>query len=169
MKHLVAFSIFLCGFIVVQAQPKDLSWFLQQARVNSPLIKDYRNQVLVNQLDSERIKATYRPQVNANSTNFYAPVIGGYGYDAAITNGGQLSALVGVNQQLVSRKYLGAQFETLNIQNQGLDNASKISEQDLGRTVIAQYITVYSDQEQLHFVTAVSNLLRPDALGQTGM
>src|SRR5690348_12361132 len=65
-----------------------LSSYVNRALQNSPLLKDYRNQVLAGQVDSQLIKAGYRPQVVGNSTNIYAPTINGWGYDNAISNGG---------------------------------------------------------------------------------
>src|SRR5882757_8457916 len=145
--------IFLAFLTVLQtmAQQKDLGYFISQAHNNSPLLKDYQNQVLTNQLDSQRIRATYKPQVNGTSNALYAPVIGGYGYDGAITNGGQLTALVGVNQALTGRKLMNARYETLRLQNQSIENTFMVSEQDLTRTITAQYITAFGDLQQLNF------------------
>src|SRR5450432_95948 len=143
-------------------QQKNLDYFIQQALGNSPLLKDYQNQILINQADSQRIHANYLPQVSGNSTNSYAPFIHGYGYDNVITNGGQLSAVVTVNQALVSKKYLNAQYETLRLQNRGIENTSKLSEQDLTRTVIAQYITTFGDMQQLNFAKEVNALLKKE-------
>ncbi|MEP7277441.1 MAG: TolC family protein [Bacteroidota bacterium] len=158
-------KIFLTGVLwmgfalATNAQQKSLEYFIQSGLQNSPLLKDYHNQVLINQLDSQRIRAGYRPQVNGTSINSYSPVVKGYGYDGAITNGGQLSALVGVNQALVSKKYLNTQFEALQIQNLGLENTASMSEQDLKRTIIAQYISAYGDLQQLKFGREVNALL----------
>jgi len=124
---------------------------MQEALSNSPLLKDYQNQVAINGIDSERIRATYLPQVTGNSYNSYAPVIKGYGYDNAITNGANVSALVGVNKTLVGQKNLQSQFETLRLASEGVKNTARISEQDLKRTVAGQYITTYGDLQQLNF------------------
>lgn len=140
-------------------QTRDLAFFINQALGNSPLLKDYRNQVLMNGIDSQRIRASYLPQVNGTGNGSYAPVIGGFGYDGAITNGGQLTALVGVNQALASKKYMQAQYETLRLQSQGIENTAKVSEQDLTRTVTAQYVTTYGDMQQLNFAREVNALL----------
>ena len=147
---------------VLPAQVKNLDFYVEQALINSPLLKDYRNQVQTNLLDSERIRATYRPQVTGTSINSYAPVIKGYGYDNAITNGAQGSALVGVSQALVSRKNLTTQFETLRLQNQGIENGASASEQDLKRTVIAQYLTAYGDLQQLNVTREITEMLRTE-------
>ena len=151
MKKIFVSGTVVLMFLVVNGQQKNLDYFIQQALGNSPLLKDYQNQVQTNLADSQRIRASYRPQVTGTSNNAYAPVIKGYGYDGAITNGGQLSALVGVNQALISKKYLGAQFETLRLQSLGIENTAKVSEQDLTRTVVAQYITTFGDMQQLNF------------------
>ncbi|GAC1602911.1 MAG: hypothetical protein NVS3B8_14190 [Chitinophagaceae bacterium] len=144
------------------AQQKNLDYFVQQALFNSPLLKDYQNQIRINQADSQRIRASYKPQVTGTSNSLYAPLINGFGYDGAITNGGQLSALVGVNQTLVSKRYLNAQFETLRLQNRGIENTAKLSEQDLTRTVITQYITAFGDMQQLQFAREVNTLLKKE-------
>jgi outer membrane protein TolC len=144
-------------------QTNTLDFYIQHTLQNSPLLKDYQNQVESNNIDSMRIRAQYKPQVNANSINSYAPVIGGFGYDGAITNGGQLSAVVAVNKTIVSKKNIGAQFETIRLQNQGLDNTSKISEQDLIRTITAQYIAAYGTLQQLNFTKEINNLLKKES------
>ena len=162
MKIISCIFCLLCYVPLLHAQQKNLNYFLQQAIGNSPLLKDYQNQVLISQVDSQRIAAGYKPQVSATGNGSYAPVIGGFGYDGAITNGGQLMAVVGVNQALVSRKYLGAQYQTLQLQNQGIENSSKVSVQDLTRTITAQYITAFGDMQQLNFAREINDLLKKE-------
>ncbi|MBA4168321.1 MAG: TolC family protein [Chitinophagaceae bacterium] len=144
------------------AQTKTLDFFISEATQNSPLLKDYRNQALSNSLDSERIRAALRPQVTGTSNNSYAPVIRGIGYDGAITNGANISALVGVNKSFTGQRNLQSQFETLSILSQGFNNTSKLSEQDLKRNIIAQYITAYGDLQQLNFSKELSLLLNKE-------
>lgn len=162
MKAIFLILLVFCIADVIEAQQKSLDYFVQQAISNSPLLNDYRNQVQIHQVDSLRIRAAYKPQVNGTGTGLYAPIIGGYGYDGAITNGGQLTAVVGVNQALISKKYLGAQYETLRLQNQNIQNTSRVSEQDLTRTVTAQYITTFGDIQQLNFAKEVNALLKKE-------
>jgi outer membrane protein TolC len=141
------------------APPGNLDFYLQQALQNSPLLKDYQNQVQAGQVDSQIIRSGYRPQVTGSSVNLYAPTIHGWGYDQAISNGGNFSTLVAVNKTLVGHKHLDAQFETIQLQNQGLANSSRISEQDLKKNVTAQYITTFGDIQQLNFNREVYSLL----------
>ena len=145
-----------------EAPVTGLSFYIGQALQNSPLLKDYRNQVLTGGVDSPLIKAGYRPQVTGSSVNVYAPLINGWGYDYAISNGGNFTTVVGVTQTLVGQKHLDAQYETIRLQNQGVTNTSKISEQDLKKNVIAQYITAYGDLQQLKFNRDIYALLRKE-------
>ncbi|MEO6229478.1 MAG: TolC family protein [Ferruginibacter sp.] len=141
------------------AQSNQLDYFVQAALQNSPLLKDYQLKVQASRYDSLLILAAYKPQVTGNSFNNYAPVIKGWGYDDAITNGRNISALIGVNKQIQNKKLVNAQFQNLQIQNQQFVNTAKITKQDLQRTIIAQYITVYGDQQQLSFNQEVYQVL----------
>ncbi len=57
------------------AQDNSLDFYLQQAIANSPLTKDYQNQVASNGVDSLRIKAIYKPQANLAVNSSYSPII----------------------------------------------------------------------------------------------
>src|ERR1700761_939504 len=129
------------GSAWAQETAATLDFYLDKALNNSPLLKDYQNQVLSGQVDSQLIRAGYRPQITGSSVNIYAPTIHGYGYDQAISNGGNFTTVVAVNKTLVGQKHLDAQLETIRLQNQGIRNTSRISEQDLKKSVTAQYIT----------------------------
>ncbi|PSL24437.1 TolC family protein [Chitinophaga ginsengisoli] len=150
--------------VITTAQKKTIDFYLQQALSNSPLLKDYQNQVASNTIDSERLKASYLPQVTGNSLNSYSPVIKGYGYDNAITNGANISALVGVNKTLVGQKNLQTQFNAIQLASRGIENTSKITEQDLKRTISGQFITTYGDQQQLGYLNEVYNMLSKEEI-----
>ena len=139
-----------------------LEYYLANALQNSPLLKDYRNQIQSAQVDSQIIRAGYGVLVNGNSFNNYAPVINGFGYDNAISNGGTFSTLVTVNKTLVGRNHLSAQFETLQLLSRGLNNTAKISEQDLKKSITAQYIIAYGDMQQLNFNRETYTLLQKE-------
>ena len=161
-RRLLIYMLFVMAALPVLAQERNLDFYLRQAAENSPLLKDYRNQVQSNLADSEIILSGYRPQVTGTSVNTYPPVINGYGYDEAISNGGNFSTLVSVNKTLVSRKHLDAQFGTIRLQNQGLENTAKITGQDLKKNVTAQYITSYGDMQQLDFHRDIYALLKKE-------
>src|SRR5262249_40589972 len=133
--------------------------FVGQAIANSPLLKEYNNQVLSLTLDSQIIRAGLRPQVNGISNNFYAPIINGWGYDPIITNVGQVSAIVQVTRSFVSNKSIAAQVASLQLQSQAIANGSKMSEQDVIRAITDQYIVAYGEQLQLEFSNEILRLL----------
>jgi outer membrane protein TolC len=149
--HIVA-----CSF----AQKNNLDYFVNQALFNSPLLKDYESQLSSLAIDSKIILAGLKPQVNGISNNSYAPVIGGWGYDNAITNGQQLSALVSVNKSLFNKRSINSQLTSLQLQGQSAMNNSKMSEQDIKKIVADQYITVYGEQLQLEFNNRINEMLR---------
>ncbi len=154
--------IFCCLHIAAGlfAQKKDLDYFVNQALANSPLLYDYETQLSSLSLDSKILLAGLKPQVNGISNNSYAPVIGGWGYDNAITNGQQLSALVSVNKSLFNKKMINSQLASLQLQGQSAANTIKMSEQDIKKAIADQYITVYGEQLQLEFNNRINDMLK---------
>lgn len=150
--------IFFFSFSV-HAQQKDLDYFINAAISNSPLLKDYTNQQRSNVIDSLRILASYKPQVNAQSNNLYAPVIKGWGYDEAITNGINFGQLVTATKELPNKRILQNQFKAIDLLNSALTIQGKISEQDLKKAITAQYITAYGSWQQYAFNKDVYDLL----------
>jgi outer membrane protein TolC len=155
------FSIMLCAFTYSAslAQTNSLDRYLQIAKTNSPLLKDLQNQIASNQVDSLRLKAGLKPQVNLNSGGLYAPIVNGYGYSEAITNNHTLNGLMQVNQTIVGKNNIEAQVAAITLQTLSLSNATKISEQDLKKAITAQYITAYGDLLQYKFSREVVDLL----------
>jgi len=163
MLRFFILGIFLVGGLAGRGQgPNGLDFYIDQALQNSPLLKDYRNQQAAGQVDSALIRAGYRPQVTGSSVNVWAPTIKGWGYDQAISNGGTFTSVVAVNQTLIGQKHLDAQYETIRLQNQGIGNSAKVSEQELKKSVTAQYITAYGDLQQLKFNREVFALLQKE-------
>ncbi len=121
----------MLSFSYANAQEKNLEYYLATAKESSPLLKDYMLQQESNKIDSQRLRVTYLPQVNAGSAGYYAPVVKGYGYDGAITNYQTLNALATVSQPIIGKNNLNNQFQAIQLQNLGLENQTKISEQDL--------------------------------------
>jgi len=142
------------------AQNKDLDYFLNNAVANSPLLNEYRNNILIAGVDSALIVAGNKYQIAGNGNAYYAPIVNGWGYDKAITNGQQLSALVVMNKQIYNKRNLSLAFADIQIQKDSLRISSAISEQDLKKNIIAQYITVFSDQLQISFNNELHNLLQ---------
>lgn len=147
ITFLIAFSFFTEAF----TQAQTLDNYIQAGLKNSPLLKDYSNRIDISTLDSLSVKAVQMPQVNANAQILYAPSYRNFGYDEAITNGGNYSSVVSISQPFFNRKNLANQYENLNIQKRSVANATKISTADLKRTITDQYLTAYTDYSELEF------------------
>jgi len=159
MKRFFGVILFIITCSVSLAQTQTLDHYLALAQNNSPLLKDLKNQISSAKLDSMRLRAGLKPQVTGTSAGLFAPVVSGYGYAGAITNVQTLSALVGVNQQIIGRNYRTTQLAAIALQQDSLVNASQLSSQDLKKAITGQYITTYGDLEQLKFIEKIIELL----------
>ena len=133
------------------SQERNLEYYINAGLQNSPLLKDYTNQKAANLIDSLRILAGYKPQVSGLSVNNYAPTYKGWGYDGAVTNGANFSQQVVATKRLVSKENLQNQNEAIRLLNQSLEISGRVTEQDLKKSIIAQYITAYGVWQQYSF------------------
>lgn len=150
--------LFLLPFFSFEQQ-RDLNYYIEQSLQNDPRIFELRNQILQNKVDSQLIVAGNKWQLTGDGNAYYAPVVNGWGYDEPITNGQQLSALVSLNKHIYNKHNLTLQFESLQLQNDSLNNTAAIQNQDLKKSIISQYITTYGDQLQLELNDQVIHLL----------
>lgn len=143
----------------VSSQEKGLNYYIDKALQNSPLIKDYQNQIKTSRLDSLIAKAGTGMQVNAVSNNLYAPVINGWGYDKAITNGANVSALLSVSKEITGRKNRQNRAESFALQCQSIAYSGKISEQELKKNISSLYISAFGDWQQFQYNTETLDLM----------
>jgi hypothetical protein len=140
-------------------QNKDIDYFINRSISNDPKFTEIRNLILANKIDSQLILTGNKIQVTGSGNAYYAPIINGWGYDMAITNGQQLSALIALNKQIYNKRNLSLQYKSLQLQNDSLANSSAVYQQDLKKSIISQYILTYGDQLQLKFNDEIINLL----------
>lgn len=150
------------GIPLCSAQYKKVDDYIQKALINSPLLRDFKNQLLSNKMDSGIIRAGYKPQIIASSTGTYAPVINGYGYDNALSNGKTFDALITANQNIIGKNRRDIQLEGIALHSDSINAALKISSQDLKKSITEQYITTYTDQQQRDFYLEVYRLLQKE-------
>lgn len=158
-RNLIVAILFSIVPFICFAQSKNLDFFVNHALNNDPRFTEIQGLVLQNRIDSAIIMAANKIQVTGNGNALYAPVVRGFGYDAAITNGQQLATLVSLNKQIYNRPNLNLQFKSLQLQNDSLNNSSAIYKQDLKKLIITQYIIAYSTQLQLDVNDQVISLL----------
>jgi outer membrane protein TolC len=149
------FLVLFAGF----SHSQSLNDFLAIGLKNSPLLKDYSNQIRSGNVDSALVSATYKPQVNLTSQMMIAPSGDFFGYDPAITNGGNFSGLVSANQSLFNNKIRLEQFKTIQLSNQSIQVSKKLSETELKKIITNQYLTTYANLSQIKFNESVLKLL----------
>lgn len=140
--------------------PHTLDAFLRVASANSPLLADYAGQVRQTRLDSLRRRAQQRPQLAGTAAVVAAPTVRGYGYDEAVSNGGNYAAVVTATQPLFNRPILQNDFRILENQGQVLRNTGRLSALDLRRSITDQFLTAYAAQQQWSFSRALLRQLR---------
>jgi outer membrane protein TolC len=102
-------------------------------------------------LESLLNRANYKPIVAGNINANYAPIINGYGYDSAITNGQTVSGLLGVNQKIIGKGIVNTQAETFQLMKEGLLLNISIASKDLNKAIVSQYITASGSLGQVDY------------------
>lgn len=157
------FIIMLCCFFKSFSQERDLNFYVTKASDNSPLLKDIANQIKSNSIDSLLYKAGNKPQITGSLNANYAPVLNGYGYDTALSNGQSVSGLIGINQRIFGKGQINSQLETFRILQQSLILNKRIAAKDINKAVISQYITAYISSEQIFYNEKMLTLLKEEA------
>ena len=155
----IAYSMLRILFVIIvlfsniNCLSQSLEYYIDKGLQNSPLLKDYINQLSTASLDSLAVKAAQQPQITGNVSLFYAPTFNGgiNGYDDVISNGAAYIATIGVQQYIFNSKTLANKYYAINLQKQSLTNSQKISTNDLIRTITNQYLAVYSDYNEYTF------------------
>ena len=162
MKRYLPFILLLLTFLTKKAlaQKKDLHYYLSQATSNAPALFLAENQIKSLGIDSLKLRATYGPQLSANSNLLYAPVIKGWGYDEAITNGQNVSAVITVSKEIGSKNNLETRLASFSIQQQQLSNQAMLSKKTLEQAVIQQYIISYGSQQTYRLAVEIDTFLQ---------
>ncbi len=154
---------FLVQLSFAGSQTRMLDYYLQQGLKNSPQINEYHNQVQTSALDSLKILAAHKPQVNMIGQILVAPVVNGYGYDQAVTNSGNYEFLVGVSQNVFNKKTLAPQYANIRLQGQSASNTSVQAEHELKRNITSQYIIAYADIQRMEYAKNTLQLLQDES------
>ena len=144
--------------IVINAQEKDLAYFLGLAKEKSPLINQATNEKRIAALDLQQInRILYKPEINLVSGFTFSPIIsrddnsGGFklvsegatdyiGHDLALTDGGQYQALLSVRQPLLSGSKYKAYVNQADISEKISENNIALTIHELEQVVRYQYL-----------------------------
>lgn len=165
MKRLLCFSFSLSLLMAAPcfAQPhKTLTDYLALAKENSPLLNDFNNQRYSLKIDSLKMLANYGVQVTGNVDAMYAPIINNWGYDIALSNGQNVTAVVRVSKDLLGKENLKTRLSNYSLSIRQLFNQSKITEIALNKAITEQYIQTYALQQQYEVSSEIVKLLRDE-------
>ena len=163
-KFFLVFLFSVFALTLVNAQSKNLDYYLLEGTKNSPLLKDYSNQLLSNNIESLKLIANYKPKVNLYGSFMYAPIINGYGYDNAITNGGLYSSVLSVSQDFTFKKTKEAEMQQVLLNGKSVGVSKQLSEHDLRKNIVDAYVAAYSFQEQYKFENSIYNMLQSEEI-----
>jgi outer membrane protein TolC len=135
----------------LNAQVKNLNEYINAAIANSPSLKENALQQMQTGIDSSIAIADYRPQISANGVGYYAPVYGQYGYDQAISNGGEYAALISISQQISPRNEISLKRRLASDERSRLLADSKVKENELRKEVTDEYLNACLLQQRLVF------------------
>ncbi len=158
-KPLLAFLLTSLLVTSVAAQQRTLEFYITKGLSNSPLLNDYKNQLQSGSIDSMLVLSAFGPQLNLNSQAMVAPSGHNIGYDVAITNGGNYTAVVDARQNLLYGKAKSAQLENISLLKQSLKMNNSIGRSDLEKVITFQYITAYADYSQFQTNLKIRDLL----------
>lgn len=154
MKRLYLLLIVLAGSIHAQY---NIDYFVETAMQNSPVLKDYQNSMLSNNLQSNLNEAEnsafkvflsadylFAPYFNNNgqliSTN---PDPQAIGYDVGITNGGLYSAQLNVEKNILNGGLLNALQNQNKLQAEQYSYSYDLEKHNLQKQITDQYLASY--------------------------
>jgi len=152
-------NIFILFFISwANAQTRNLNYYFEQAKNNSPLINKTQNSNKLILLDKQIVKNILsKPTVNVEGNILFAPIIShdnntnkfqwiteganSYtGYDLSYSDGGQYQAFISVKQPLFMGGTYKSYSKQADIQSQLNDNNIVLTEHELEQLVSHQYL-----------------------------
>lgn len=159
----IQFLLLFLFCVHANAQSKNtLSYYLDIAQKNSPVLNDYNNQVFLNRIDSLKLRATYSFIVSSEGNAGYAPNVKGWGYDNVITNGQFVFAGVRVAKEFISRNNLNTRLAGYNATIAQVLAQKNITTQTLNKQITDQYIATYTNQQQYELSKEIIHLLNEE-------
>lgn len=162
----ILFFALIPVFTGLNAQVRDLDFYLNKAREASPLINQARNENKLVALDLQQVnRILYKPEINLVSGFTFSPIIArdngnsGFrlvsdgatnyiGHDLALTDGGNYQALVSLRQPLLSGSRFKAYAEKAHLAERIIDNTIILTVHELEQLVGYQYLLCLGSANQ---------------------
>jgi len=176
-KIVISLLLITAGNLLLNAQERDLDFYIGQAKENSPLINQAKNEKKIVSLDLQQInRILYKPEINVISGFTFSPIISRdnntssfrlvsdgatdyIGHDLALTDGGQYQALVSMRQPLLSGSRYKAYMNKADISQQMNENNITLTIHELEQVVGYQYLLcIRSLKEAENSLSLIMNL-----------
>lgn len=178
MKKITLFLIVIVGFYSRAFSQNNVSFYIDKAIENSPLIKQSKNNIKIAELDLEQMKRQLQsPFINLESTFAFSPILANdgntrrlelvsngasnyVGYDLAVTDGGQYQAGVSLKQPL----FRGAELQSFSnkaaISKAQNNNNIRLTKHQLAELVSRQYLVCVKSKMQIQNNTLLAKQLK---------
>ncbi len=152
--------------VITNAQNHNFYYYINQAKLNSPLINTIKNNNKIVKLNTQEIKKILSaPKIKANANILFAPIINHdnninklqiiskdantyTGYDLAYSDGGQYQGTISIEQQLFTKNRYNNYLKQADIQTQTNVNKISLTTHELERLVEQQYILCLKAKKQ---------------------
>jgi outer membrane protein len=173
-----AAAILLIASRVFAQDTLTLDQCLARAASQSPQLHMWDNAARASELGLSELRTAALPQVRGQLSAIYAPVPGSFGYDPALSNGGQVAGQIVVQQSLYDAGMRGLKSEQLHADNARLAEQRRLTGRDLALAVTLSFIEALRAQVEVELQRAgveqldayrdlTQNLYRSGAAGST--
>ncbi len=158
MKKLILTAIFILLGGNLIAQNRDLDFYIEQAKINSPLLNKNNNENKIVELDLQQVKSILsKPEISLEASVLFAPIVSHdnnsnkfkwtsdgadeyTGFDLASTDGGQYQAFIALKQPLFNSIKYQAYSEHADILSRENENATALTSHEIEQVVGYQFI-----------------------------
>ncbi len=127
-------------------------WTMEQcvttAKERSPALKTAHNLARTSDLSLQELAATKYPQVKLGALAIYAPAVNQFGYDPAISNGGEYAAQLFVQQSVYDGGVRGLHADQMHVDMEQRRTDVRRSERDIAFVVRQGYVEVLRAQRE---------------------
>jgi outer membrane protein TolC len=170
MRLIFGIALTIFSLINKNLHSQDLPFYVEQAKINSPLIQDNKNLSQAARLEAERLKAFYtKSQLSLTGAYMFAPIIShdnnkselvlnspgaeNYsGYDIAASNAGIYQGMLNWAKPLFNNSRYETAAEQVLIGAQINENTVQLTGHDLERFITDQYILCLTDYKQTEYL-----------------
>jgi outer membrane protein TolC len=140
--------LLLISISVNAQQISTVDYYIAVAKENSPVLNDYNSQRYSLKIDSLMVLSDYGVKVTGICDAMYAPVADGWGYDAVLSNGQNVTAVIRASRDLLGKEDLKARLANYSLRIEQSENRSQITEFQLERAITEQYVNTYASQQR---------------------